>query len=133
MLYFQFLALIFGTVMLTLAPFLVLRGERWVELFRDIMYPEKQPVWIWVTGAAAIILVLLTWYVELATKIPYSWIMTVFITLAIPKFYLLTFQYSRTRSFLSALMDKGRVFTLGMAGVLYLFGFLVICLGIFAF
>jgi hypothetical protein len=119
--------------MLTLAPFLVLRGERWVELFRDILYPEKQPVWIWITGAATAILVLLTWYVELTTRIPYSWIMTIFITLAVPKFYLLTFQYARTRNCLFSLMDRGRVFSLGLAGILYLTGFLIICLGIFAF
>ncbi|HDQ93589.1 MAG TPA: hypothetical protein ENN89_05640 [Synergistetes bacterium] len=133
MLYFQFLALVFGTVMLTLAPFMVLRGERWVELFRDIMYPEKQPVWVWVSGAATVILVLLTWYVELTTRVPYSWIMTIFISLGIPKSYLLTFQYPRTRNFVFSLMERGRIFSLGLAGIIYLTGFLIVCLGIFAF
>ncbi|MDO9508944.1 MAG: hypothetical protein Q7I97_06325 [Thermovirgaceae bacterium] len=133
MLYFQFLALFFGTVMLTVAPFVAMRGERWIDFLREVVYPEEQPVWFWVAGAASVFLVLVTWYAELTTSVHLSWVMTLYITLAIPKFYLLLFRYRQTRKIMVSLMDRGRVFSLGLAGFVYCMGFAIICLGIFAF
>lgn len=133
MLYFRSLALIFGVLMLTLGPFISMRGQSWIALYRGIVYPEKRPVWVLVAGAASVFLVLLTWYAELTTRVHLSWIMTLFISLAIPKFYLLVFQYSRTRDLILALMERGRLFSLGLAGVVYCMGFLILCLGVFAF
>ncbi len=133
MLYFQFLALVFGTIMITMAPFVALKGDRWIDLLREVIYPEKRPVWLWVAGAASIFLVLITWYAEITTSVPLSWIMTLYVSLAIPKFYLVIFRYDQTRNILVSLMDRGRVFSLGLAGFLYCMGFLILCLGIFAF
>jgi len=53
MLYFQILAMLFGIVMVTIAPFVALKGERWIEFLREVVWPEKQPVWLWVVGAAS--------------------------------------------------------------------------------
>jgi len=133
MLYFQFLALIFGTVMLTLAPAMGIRGEKWIEFFQDILFPEKQPVWLWVAGAASVFLVLITWYMEITSSVRLSWLMTIFVTLAIPKSYLLLFRYRQTREMILPMMGKGRSFTLGLAGIMYLMGFFILCLGVFAF
>lgn len=133
MLYFQFLALVFGIIMVTIAPFVAMKGDRWIDFLREVVYPEKQPVWFWVAGAASMILVLLTWYMEITTSVRLSWIMTLFITLAIPKFYMLLFRYGQTRNILVSLMDRGRGFSLALAGILYCMGFVIICLGIFAF
>ena len=133
MLYFQFLALIFGTVMLTLAPAVAIKGERWTDLFQEILFPEKQPVWLWVAGAASVFLVLITWYMELTSSVRLSWLMTIFITLALPKSYLLLFRYRQTREVILLMMDKGRSFTLGLAGIMYLLGFLIVCVVVFAF
>lgn len=133
MLYFQFLALFFGTIMITVAPFVAMKGSRWIDFLREVIYPEKQPVWLWVAGAASTLLVLLTWYMEITTSVRFSWIMTLFITLAIPKFYMLLFRYDQTRNILVSLMDRGRVFSLWLAGFAYCLGFMILCLGIFAF
>jgi hypothetical protein len=133
MLYFQILAMLFGIVMVTIAPFVALKGERWIDFLREVIWPEKQPVWLWVVGAASVFLVLVTWYAELTTSVHLSWIMTLFITLAIPKFYLLLFRYDMTRNMIVSLMDRERAFSLGLAGFLYSTGFVILCLGIFAF
>lgn len=133
MLYFQLLALVFGIIMITVAPFVAMKGDRWIDFLNEVVYPEKQPVWLWVAGAASMILVLLTWYMEITTAVRFSWIMTLFITLAIPKFYMLLFRYGQTRNILVSLMDRGKVFTLGLAGFLYCMGLFILCLGIFAF
>jgi len=133
MLYFQFLALVFGVIMITFAPFVAMKGDRWIDFLREVIYPEKQPVWLWVAGAASMLLVLLTWYMEITTAVSLSWIMTLFVTLAIPKFYMLLFRYDQTRNILVSLMDRGKVFTLSLAGFLYCIGLIVIGLGVFAF
>lgn len=133
MLYFQFLALVFGIIMITLAPFVAMKGDRWIDFLREVIYTEKQPAWLWVVGAASMLLVLLTWYMEITTSVFLSWIMTLFITLAIPKFYMLLFRYDQTRNILISLMDRGRVFSLSLAGFLYCSGFVILCLGVFAF
>ncbi|MDT8285135.1 MAG: hypothetical protein RQ767_06375, partial [Thermovirgaceae bacterium] len=112
MLYFQFLALVFGTIMITIAPFIALKGDRWIDLLREVIYPEDRPVWLWVAGAASIFLVLITWYAEITTSVPLSWIMTLYVSLAIPKFYLVIYRYDQTRNILVSLMDRGRVFSL---------------------
>jgi hypothetical protein len=59
--------------------------------------------------------------------------MTIFVTLAIPKSYLLLFRYRQTREMILPMMEKGRSFTLGLAGIMYLMGFFILCLGVFAF
>lgn len=133
MFYFQFLALVFGIIMITVAPFVAMKGNRWIDFLRESVYPEKQPVWLWVAGAASMLLILLTWYMEITTAVSLSWIMTLFVTLAIPKFYMLLFRYGQTRNILVSLMERGRVFSLGMAGLLYCMGFVILCLGVFAF
>ena len=133
MLYFQFLALVFGIIMITIAPCVAIKGNRWIDFLREVVYPEEQPVWLWVAGAASMLLVLLTWYMEITTAVSLSWIMTLFVTLAIPKFYMLLFRYSQTRNILISLMDRGKAFTLSLAGLLYIMGLFILGLGIFAF
>ena len=133
MLYFQFLSLVFGTVMVSLAPAIVIRGERWVDLFSELFFPEKQPVWLWVAGAASAFLVLITWSVELTSSVRLSWVMTLFITLSLVKSYFLIFRYEPSRRTIMDMMGKGRSFTIGLAGIMYLAGFCILCLGIFAF
>lgn len=133
MFYFRSLSLICGVLMLTLAPFISMRGPGWIALYRDTVYPVERPVWVLVAGAASAILVTLTWYAELTTGVHLSWIMTLFISLAIPKFYLLIFEYSRTRELILTLMERERVFSLGLAVAIYCMGLLILCLGVFAF
>ncbi|HBG13795.1 MAG TPA: hypothetical protein DDW96_00500 [Synergistaceae bacterium] len=133
MLYFQFLSLVFGIVMVSLAPAIAIRGERWIDLFNEVFFPEEQPVWLWVAGGASAFLVLITWYVELTSSVRLSWVMTLFITLSLVKSYFLIFRYEQSRRTIMGMMEKGRSFTVGLAGIMYLAGFCILCLGIFAF
>jgi hypothetical protein len=59
--------------------------------------------------------------------------MTLFITLSLVKSYLLIFRYEQSRRTIMGMMEKGRSFTAGLAGIMYLAGFCILCLGIFAF
>jgi hypothetical protein len=133
MLYFRFLALLFGTTMVFLAPVIALRGQRWIDLFSEALIPEKQPVWFWAAGAFAAFLTLITWYMQITSPVTLSWVMTLFITLSLVKAYCFIFRYDQTRKVALSLMDKGRTFTTGLAGILFLAGFCILCLGIFAF
>ena len=133
MLYFRFLALLFGTTMVFLAPVIALRGQRWIDLFSEALIPEKQPVWFWAAGAFAAVLTLITWYVQITSPVTLSWVMTLFITLSLVKAYCFIFRYEQARKVTLSLMDKGRTFTAGLAGILFLAGFCILCLGIFAF
>lgn len=133
MLYFRFLALLFGTTMVFLAPVIALRGQRWIDLFSEALIPEKQPVWFWAAGAFAAFLTLITWYVQITSPVTLSWVMTLFITLSLVKAYCFIFRYEQARKVTLSLMDKGRTFTAGLAGILFLAGFCILCLGIFAF
>lgn len=133
MIYFRFLALLFGTTMVSLAPVIALRGQRWIDLFNEVLIPEKQPVWFWPAGVFAAILVLITWYVEITSSVTLSWVLTLFVTLSLVKAYCFIFKYDQSRKVILSLMNKGPSFTVGLAGVVFLAGFIILCLGIFAF
>ncbi len=133
MLYFRFLALLLGTMMVSLAPVIALRGQRWIDLFNEVLIPEKQPVWFWAAGAFAAFLTLITWYVQITSPVTLSWIMTLFITLSLVKAYCFLFRYDQARKVILSLMEKGRPFMTGLASIIYLAGFCTLCLGIFAF
>ncbi len=119
--------------MVSLAPVIALRGQRWIDLFNEVLIPEKQPVWFWAAGAFAAFLTLITWYVQITSPVTLSWIMTLFITLSLVKAYCFLFRYDQARKVILSLMEKGRPFMTGLASIIYLAGFCTLCLGIFAF
>ena len=106
--------------MVFLAPVIALRGQRWIDLFSEALIPEKQPVWFWAAGAFAAFLTLITWYVQITSPVTLSWVMTLFITLSLVKAYCFIFRYEQARKVTLSLMDKGRTFTAGLVGILFI-------------
>ncbi len=132
MYFFKFLALILGVLMITAGVVVFLLRERWTAFLFDKVMPEKQPFWLWPVAAVTVLIVAMTWYMELTTAVKFSWIITLLITVALPKMYFLLFKYQWIRGVLTPFMEKPRLFSLVWGLFAYAFGLIVLAVGMFS-
>lgn len=132
MFFFRLMTLLLGVVMVSLAPFFLILYERFkIVMFRNI-YPEKRPVWMWVPIAGISVLAVLSWYVEITTRISFSWLVTLFLTMGLAKALILIFRYDELRSLVEKMSRYERSFKWGLGIFVYLVGILLLTVGIFA-
>ena len=132
MYYFKFMALVLGVIMITLAPIVLILRERWRAFVLKYILPERRPFWLWVIGAISLLIVAITWYVELTTKVPFSWVITLLITLALPKSYFFLFHYEQTRKKILPFIQKDILFFWSYSIFMYLLGIIILSLGMFS-
>jgi len=132
MYFFKFVALVLGVIMVTLAPIIWILKERFRALVLTYILPEKQPFWLWISGAISALIVAITWYVEATTKVPFSWVITLLVTLALPKSYFFIFQYETTRKRILPLIQNDVLFFWGYSIFIYALGVIILSLGMFS-
>ena len=107
--YFKVLGISFG-LLAFLKPF-YMHLLPWDEnRFIAKTYTEKRPGWIVWVALTGLILVALTWYMELTTSIEYSWIVTIMFSLTAVKAILFIFDYRKFYKWAAGMLnkDKGR-------------------------
>jgi vacuolar-type H+-ATPase subunit I/STV1 len=132
MYYFRFLALVFGVLLVTFAPCMFILEKRWRRFVLETLYPPLQPLWIWAAAAVSVFIVVITWYMELTTRVSFSWLLTFFVTLSIPKMYFLLFRYAETRRKLLPFIENERLFPLVSALTSWCMGLVILALGVFS-
>lgn len=132
MYYFKFLAFVFGVLMITAAPCMIILETQWKRFVLEVLYPPLRPLWIWAAAAVSAFIVVITWYMELTTYVPFSWLLTLFVTLSIPKMYFLLFRYGETRARLLPFIQGGGVSSWATGLTTYSIGLIIVAVGIFS-
>ena len=107
--YFKVLGIGFGLIAF-LKPF-YMHLLPWDEnRFIAKTYTEKRPGWIIWVALTGLVLVAITWYMELTTSIQYSWIVTIMFSLTAVKAMLFIFNYRKFYKWVAGMLkkDKGR-------------------------
>jgi hypothetical protein len=131
--YFKILSIVYGLVMILKGPVIHVLGEKWTKFELGTAYTEKQPLWVWIVGAAGILLVVFTWYMVFTTDVRYSLIITVIVTLTMVKVSQVLFNYERFREFAVRVttQDTSTLTALNIATAVIGIG--LVCLGVFIY
>ena len=131
--YFQVLSLMFGLLLILTRPLIQFFPKRWNDFELNTAYTEKQPGWVWVVGVIGFLLVGFTWYKHLTTDVPYSLVITIFITLTLLKTSQVLFNYKQFRQFVERVLVTDRK-TLALINTTVLaLGIAVLSLGLFVY
>lgn len=107
--YFQILGISFG-ILAFLKPF-YMHVLPWDEnKFIAKTYTKKRPKWILIIAILGLLLVALTWYMELTTEIEYSIIITILFSLTAVKAIIFILDYKKFYNWVAGMVekDKGR-------------------------
>jgi len=105
--YFKVLGIAFGLTAF-LKPF-YMHLIPWDEnKFIAKTYTEKRPGWIVWVALIGLSLVGLTWYMELTSRIEYSWIISVMFSLTAVKAILFIFDYRKFYEWVAGMLDKDK-------------------------
>lgn len=107
--YFQILGILFG-ILAFLKPF-YMHVLPWDEnKFIAKTYTKKRPKWILIIAILGLLLVALTWYMELTTEIEYSIIITILFSLTAVKAIIFILDYKKFYNWVAGMVekDKGR-------------------------
>ena len=107
--YFKILGISFGLIAFLKPIYMHLLP--WDEnKFIAKTYTEKRPGWIIWVALTGLVLVALTWYMELTTSIKYSLIVTIMFSLTAVKAILFIFDYRKFYKWVAGMLikDKGR-------------------------
>lgn len=131
--YFRILSIAYGLVMILKGPIIHILGEKWTKFELGTAYTEKQPLWVWIVGAAGILLVIFTWYMFFTTEVQYSLIITLIITLTMVKVSQVLFNYKRFRTFAVKVTTKDTSVLTALNIVTAVIGVFLVLLGIFIY
>ena len=107
--YFQVLGFIIGLAAMLKIILMLLRPQNATD-FIARAYGEKRPLWVIPVFIITLGLVGYTWYMQFTTSVPYSIIVTVFVSLALLKVLFIVFDYPRFKKKVDATLakEKGR-------------------------
>ncbi len=106
--YFQVLSIIFGLILILTRPAIQFFPKQWNTFELNTAYTEKQPRWVWYIGLFGLGLVAFTWYKHFTADIPYSIVITLFVTLTLVKMSQVLFNYKQFRAFVVRVLEKDR-------------------------
>jgi hypothetical protein len=131
--YFQALSIVFGTLLILTRPAMHLFPKKWNDFELNTAYTEKQPKWVWYVAGIGLLLVGFTWYKHFTTNIPYSLIMSIFLSLTLLKTSQVLFNYQQFRSLVIRVLTQDRK-TLAIINISVLvLGLAVVSMGIFLY
>ncbi len=107
--YFKVLGLIVGFAAMLKLTYALFWPQN-MNAFVLNTYGKKKPAWIIPATIATMGLVGLTWYMHFTTEVPYSIIVTIFVSLALLKMVVLLFNYQSLQKKMieTVVNDKGR-------------------------
>ena len=131
--YFQLLGFIIGLAAILKIVLMLLRPQNATN-FIARAYGEKRPLWVVPVFIITLGLVGYTWYMQFTTNVPYSIVVTVFVSLALLKVLFIVFDYQRFKKKIDATLakEKGRdIFIQNtLSGIL---GLIVLLLALFVY
>lgn len=107
--YFKLLGIVFGLAAMLKPVYMHLLP--WDEnKFLAKTYAQKRPAWIIPVAIFGILMVALTWYIELTTDVPYSMVITIIFSLTAIKALLFLFDYRKFHNWLQKKLkeDSGK-------------------------
>ncbi len=131
--YFQVLGFIIGLAAVLKIVLMLLRPQNATD-FIARAYGEKRPVWVVPVFIITLGLVGYTWYMQFTTNVPYSIVVTVFVSLALLKVFFIVFDYQRFKKKVDATLakEKGRdIFIQNILGGII--GLIVFLLALFVY
>lgn len=124
--YFKILGTVFGLIAM-LKPF-YMHILPWDEnKYLKKAYSEKRPKWVIPVAIIGLLLVALTWYMELTTKVPYSIVITIIFSLTAIKALFFIFDYEKFQKWVAGMLSKNNGRKVIMVDVLAgIFGLIVV-------
>ena len=131
--YFKILSIAYGVLMILKGPVVHFLGRRWARLEPGVVYPEKQPFWVWGLGVGGLIVAAVTWRMHVKTDVDYSLIVTVVVTLTLLKLSQVLFNYKKFRAFTVKVTKERPGYLLWLNVALAVLGIGLVLLGIFVY
>lgn len=124
--YFKILGIVFG-LMAMLKPF-YMHLLPWDEnKFLAKTYSKKRPKWVVPIAIIGLLLVALTWYMEITTEVPYSIIITIIFSLTAVKALFFIFDYEKFQKWVAGMLSKNKGKQVVMVDILAgIFGLIVV-------
>jgi len=107
--YFKALGILFGLAAMLKSVYMhVLPWDE--NKFLAKTYTEKRPLWIIPVAVLGLLLVAITWYIELTTEVNYSMVITIIFSLTTIKALLFLFDYQKFHNWLQQKLkeDSGK-------------------------
>ena len=103
MIYFKFVNLVLGSLMLLSSLMHYLLPHFWPDLMLNSLMPEKKPKWMIPLAGLILIWVLFTWYEFSLDRRPLYFVVSLCVTLGIVKAFVVVAAYERVRNLLTEL------------------------------
>ncbi len=130
--YFKFLCFFWAVIGIVSRIAMVVMGKKWNTWETEKAYAEKRPIWVYLVSTLGILLIIYTWYAVFTSKISYSWLIAILVSLTAIKVLMLLFGYRKFRGFVSRILrDPKKMLQLNV-GVL-IFSLILIIIGIFLY
>jgi hypothetical protein len=105
--YFKILGIAFGLIAM-LKPF-YMHILPWDEnKFLAKTYSKKRPKWVIPVALFGLLLVALTWYLEITTEVPYSIVITILFSLTTIKALFFIFDYDKFQKWVAGMLSKNK-------------------------
>jgi len=105
--YFKILGITFGMMALLKPVYMHLIPWNEMKAIKET-YTSKKPKWIVPTGIIGLLLVGLTWYIELTTSVKYSIFITVLFSLTVIKALFFIFDYAKFQKWVAGMLEKDK-------------------------
>ncbi|WP_280772043.1 hypothetical protein [Salipaludibacillus daqingensis] len=128
--YFQVISILFGIVLIGGRLLIHIMPEKWARFELDHVYKQKRPSWVWIVGMISLIIVSITWYMQLTSEVPMSMIVTIVVTLTLVKVSQVIFNYERFRQFAKKALTEDRSIIVKINIVTTVLGVILIVLGV---
>lgn len=131
--YFQILSFSLGAVIILTRFLIEFFPKRWKEFELNSAYTEEKPKWIWYVAIFGLIIIAFTWYMHFTTDVPYSIVITLFVSLTVLKTSQVLFNYENFRSLVVRLFNEERKTLTKLNVVILILGIAVFSLGLFLY
>lgn len=131
--YFKMLSLIFGALLILTRLLIHLFPKQWNLFELNKAYTEKQPKWVWIVALVGLIILAVTWYMHLSQDVPYSLIITLFLSLTLIKTSQVLFNYQKFRAFVIRVLTKDRHVLVRINVLVFILGIILILMGVFLY
>ncbi|WP_026477450.1 hypothetical protein [Alkaliphilus transvaalensis] len=131
--YFQSFSIVFGLLMVGVRLLIHLIPEKWNDFELNHAYTQKRPLWIWFVAIIGIVVVGVTWYMELTSDVRFSIILTLVITSTLIKVSQVLFNYDNFRKFVKKALIDDRSIIVKINIATTVLGIALVLLGIFVY
>lgn len=131
--YFKIFSIVFGILMVIVRLLIQLIPEKWNKFELEHAYTQKRPAWVWIAAFIGLVVVGITWYMELTTDVRFSIVFTIVITSTLIKVSQVLFNYENFRNFAKKALVEDRSIIVKINIATIALGVGLILLGVFVY